>query len=93
MKTVWQMDAQGYCVGPVQADPSPLEPGAYLIPAGCVETPPPAGVLLAQGQAFKWVRGAWQVVTVPVIGGYGTPVEKLRAFLAANPDVMAMING
>lgn len=92
MKTVWQMDARGYCVGPVEADPSPLESGVYLIPAGCVETPPP-DVRLEHGQAFRWIRGAWQVVTVPVVGGYGTPVEKLVAFLRANPDVRALIDG
>lgn len=34
MKTVYQTNAEGYFVGPVQADPSPLEPGVWLIPGG-----------------------------------------------------------
>lgn len=91
MKTVWQMDAQGYLVGPVQADPCPLEPGAYLIPAGCVEEAPPE-LEMASGQALQWIAGHWHVVEERVAPEL-TPVEKLRAFLAANPDVLAMING
>lgn len=41
MKKVYQTNAAGVYVGTTTADESPLEPGVYLIPAGCVETPPP----------------------------------------------------
>lgn len=37
---VYQMDRDGWYVGPVEADPSPLEPGVFLIPGGCVLDPP-----------------------------------------------------
>lgn len=46
MKTVSQLDPEGYFVGPALADESPLEPGVYLLPGGCVDLAPikvPAG--------------------------------------------------
>lgn len=58
-KTVYQMDASGLFVGEVQARESPLEPGVYMIPAGCVEVPPPA----AQAKkAAVWMADAWTLV-------------------------------
>ena len=59
MKIVFQTDADGFFLGPVRADPSPLEPGVWLIPGGCVEVEPPA---LAEGQRAKWVSGEWSVI-------------------------------
>lgn len=46
MKTVSQIDAEGYLVGFTIADESPLEKDVFLLPAGCVDVPPvdvPAG--------------------------------------------------
>ena len=62
MKTVYQTDAEGFFIGPVQADPSPLEPGVWLIPGGAVEVEPPA---LTEGQKAQWVNGAWAVIEPP----------------------------
>lgn len=39
--TVYQLDAAGVYVGTTTADESPLEPGVYLIPGGCVQVAPP----------------------------------------------------
>lgn len=38
---VSQLDAAGLFVCPAVADESPLEPGVFLLPAGCVMAPPP----------------------------------------------------
>jgi hypothetical protein len=90
MKTVFQIDRAGMLVGPTEADESPLEPGVYLIPAGCVEAPPPA-----QWPEDKWPRwnGAkWRLVNRPQpVAEQADPVAKLRDFLAANPDVAAIL--
>jgi hypothetical protein len=43
----------------VTADESPLEPGVYLIPGGCVEIAPPA---VPQHKAACWSGTAWQLV-------------------------------
>ena len=59
MKTVYQTDAEGFFIGSVQADPSPLEPGVWLIPGGAVEIAPPA---LSEGQRAQWVDSKWTVV-------------------------------
>jgi hypothetical protein len=59
MKIVYQTDAEGFFTGPVRADPSPLEPGKWLIPGGAVETAPPD---LTEGQRARWVDGAWAVI-------------------------------
>lgn len=58
-KTVYQTDPAGVYLGPLDADESPLEPGVWLIPAGCVEIAPPG---LDAGQAARWTGGAWVLV-------------------------------
>lgn len=55
---VYQTDQDGYFVGEVEARESPLDPGAFLIPAGCVTAAPPA---TAANEAAQFVDGAWVV--------------------------------
>lgn len=59
MKTVYQTDHDGFYVGPVGADPSPLEPEVWLIPGGAVEVKPPA---MTKGQRAQWMGSKWIVV-------------------------------
>ncbi|MCQ6256935.1 hypothetical protein [Pseudomonas sp. Q11] len=58
-KLVYQTDHLGMFVGVAEARESPLEPGVFLIPGGCVETPPPETpentVAWWNGQAWKFV--------------------------------------
>lgn len=58
-KTVYQITPEGYYAGPTEADESPLEPGIYLIPAGCVESEPPAP---GANQWPAWDGSAWGTV-------------------------------
>lgn len=58
-KIVYQTDHLGLYVGETEADESPLEPGEFLIPGGCVEEPPP------QAPEFKkayWNGNTWQLL-------------------------------
>ena len=50
-KLVSQLTADGYYAGTAQADQSPLEPGVWLLPGGCVDHPPP---LVAGGKRARW---------------------------------------
>jgi hypothetical protein len=59
---VYQTDFEGIFVGAVIADPSPLEPDVWLIPAGCVEVAPPE---YSEKQLARWVNGAWVIENVP----------------------------
>lgn len=59
-KIVYQTDANGVFVGLAEADPSPLEPGVWLIPGGCVEVPPPTP---PSGSVARWQNGEWEVVS------------------------------
>lgn len=90
-KPVWQLDIDGYLLGQTIADECQLEPGAWLVPAGCVEVEPPDN--LPAKHEWRWVQEAWLAVAMrePVI----TPsaATKLQAFLQANPDVKALIDG
>lgn len=55
---VYQLDADGYLMGPALADRSPLDEGiVWLIPSGCVEPPPPSD--LPAGHRFRFVDGVW----------------------------------
>ncbi len=58
-KTVYQTDQAGRYLGPIPADESPLEPGVWLMPAGCVEEPPPSA---KKGQVAIWSEGRWALV-------------------------------
>jgi hypothetical protein len=61
MKQVIQLDANGYFSGFATTDESPLEPGVFLIPGGCIETAAPT---VPEGQCAKW-DGAWLFEDIP----------------------------
>jgi hypothetical protein len=71
MKQVIQLDAAGYFVGFATADESPLEPGVYLSPGGCIEAPAPT---VPEGQRAKW-NGAWVFEDIPQPEPEPEPVE------------------
>lgn len=58
-KIVYQIDEDGVYIGPVYADPSPLEPGVWLIPARCVEVPPPE---IPKGMLAVWMAEEWYLI-------------------------------
>lgn len=94
-KTVYQIDRAGLYSNETEADESPLEPGVFLIPAGCVEPAPPA--TWPDDVWPRWNGAGWDLVRKPrsnavVPDNETDPVLKLRAFLAANPDVAALLN-
>lgn len=62
-KIVSQFDAAGYLVGPVAADPSPLEPGVWLLPAGAVDVEP---IEQAEGFRYRMEAGEWIAEALPV---------------------------
>lgn len=64
-KTVYQTNSSGLFVGLAEADPSPMEPGVWLIPGGCVETPPPTYDF---GLWPAWNGEAWVAVPVDMSG-------------------------
>jgi len=58
-KTVYQTDHLGLYVGTALADQDPLQPGTWLIPAGCEEaTPPPFPAL----KEALWALSGWKLV-------------------------------
>ena len=58
-KVVYQTDHQGIYIGTTVADQSPLEPGVWLIPGGCVEVAPP---LVPEKKAALWNGRKWVLV-------------------------------
>lgn len=90
VKTVYQADHQGFYVGQVPADESPLEPGVFLLPGGAVETQPPLS--WPEDKWPRWNGSKWMLVNKPAAAANDNdPVGKLRAFLTQNPDVLAML--
>jgi hypothetical protein len=87
---VYQHDHAGIYLGEITADPSPLEPGVFLVPARCVAAAPPAEI--GPGFVARWNGAAWVTVTAPTPGPAASdPVALLQAFLAANPEVADLI--
>lgn len=62
-KTVFQTGDNGVFIGATEADESPLEPGVFLIPGGCVEVAPPAA---NDNEIQRWTGGGWVVEPRPV---------------------------
>ena len=91
-KTVYQYDPAGLYMGETEADESPLEPGVFLLPARCTFVAPPADV--PEGRWPRWNGVAWALVRrrAAPAAAEADPVEKLRAFLAGNPDVAALLS-
>lgn len=89
-KIVYQYDISGMFTGETEADESPLEPGVFLIPARCVEVAPPA---YSGDQWPRWNGANWELITVSQANDNqpASPVDKLRDFLMANPDVAELI--
>lgn len=61
-KIVSQLNPDGFYVGPVIADESPLEPGVFLIPGGAVDTTPPD---VPEGLRAQYVGGEWVFSAIP----------------------------
>ena len=59
---VYQTDHDGFFINTVQADPSPLEPGVWLIPGGAYTKEPPT---LAEGERAQWIGDNWIIVQPP----------------------------
>ncbi|MEF2146635.1 MAG: hypothetical protein V3573_14410 [Desulfovibrionaceae bacterium] len=65
MQIYYYHRATGEFLGVGKADPSPLEPGAFLIPANATTTPAPMPV---NGKVRVWGNGVWTYQNVPVAG-------------------------
>jgi hypothetical protein len=87
-KIAYQYNTAGMFIGRTTADESPLQPGVYLVPARCTLVRPPRA---RKTQWPKWTGTSWTLVARPAPAKPIDPVEKLRAFLAANPDVAAVL--
>lgn len=59
---VCQLDEQGVFIAVTDADESPLEPGVFLIPRGCVVADPPS---VPPGKQARWVGEAWTLEDLP----------------------------
>jgi hypothetical protein len=62
MKQVIQLNEDGYFVGFTTADESPLEPGVFLIPGGCIEAEPPT---TPAGKRARWTGASWVFEDLP----------------------------
>lgn len=87
---VFQTNYSGLFVGETAADPSPLEDGIYLIPAGCVEVPPPE--TWADDVWPRWNGFEWELINKPEVNEPISAQQKLAEFLEQNPDVLNLIS-
>lgn len=83
-KIVYQTNHLGLYVGPVEAEESPLEPGVFLIPGGCVERPPPADI--PEFKTACWTGKTWQLLDY--FNGlivYNTATQEPRTLTGVGP--------
>ncbi len=87
--TVYQTNYSGLFVGETLADESPLEPGVFPLPAGCVETAPPSE--WPEDQWPRWNGFKWELIQKPEINEPISAQQKLAEFLEQNHDVLNLI--
>lgn len=80
-KTVSQLDAQGYFTGLTQADESPLEPGIFPLPAGCVDALPPE---IPEGKCARYLNGTFTLEALPTAAVSPTDSVATHAELVAS---------
>lgn len=97
---VYQTNDNGVFVGYATADESPLEPGVWLIPRGCIEEQPPTFGPPNQArwdkETKKWIIEPIPEVEAPQEGEnipLTDPVDKLKNFLQSHPDVAELLKG
>jgi len=73
---IFHFDENGILLGAGVADPDPLQPGAFLIPAGAVTVAPPA---VPEGRRARWNGAAWSLEVVPAPEPEPAPPEPSRA--------------
>ena len=88
MKT-HSFDFGGFYIGSEDADPDPMNEGAFLLPARATFVPPPEPI--PDGQWPRWNGAEWQLAAKPAAATALTPIEKLAQFLTDNPDVADLI--
>ena len=74
MKKVYAFNQDKVFIGEVQLGPddlSPLEQGVYLVPAGCVESAPPAHT---ESEYAEFVSGTWVIKTIPIAEPLPEPI-------------------
>lgn len=94
-------------VVPALASPMEPGAGVYLTPRGATRRAMPGdwvSITAEDGGTYAWSAlwpagqwprfngHAWELVNAPTIAIEPTPAEKLAAFLAANPDVAALVS-
>lgn len=83
MKSVSQLDSNGYFVGPAIADESPLEPGVVLLPAGCIDVPP---FEVPAGKMAKWTGTDFVLEAIPTAEPAPVPPPPTPAQLKAEAE-------
>lgn len=59
---VVQLDVHNYFAGIVDCEESPLEPGVFLVPAGCIKSEKPE---IPEGHRAKWNNG-WVIEEITI---------------------------
>lgn len=69
---IYHYNQDGIYLGDSAADPSPLEPGVFLIPANATGTKPPS---FKDGYLRRFVNGIWEEQYIEPIPEVVTPIE------------------
>lgn len=60
----YQTDRDGFYMCEVPCQPSPMEPGVYLIPGGATEIAPPT-IPAGKRAKFNFQKKTWSLVGIP----------------------------
>jgi hypothetical protein len=86
---VHHYDTRGLYLGSSDADPSPLEPGEFLIPARATSIEPPE---FPDGKTALWDGAGWSLTNQRQTTPEDEAAFKLAQFLKDNPDVASLID-
>lgn len=98
-KIVYQLDQNNYYLWETIAYENPVRPGTYLIPGGCVETPPPE---IPENYKAKW-ENEWVLEVIPpteslelplppeIINDTQTPLQKAEDWVSNSFSVYQLL--
>lgn len=97
-KVVYQTNHELVLVGTGLADESPLEPGVWMIPGGCVELEPPT---IPPGHRARYSSGTWIIEKLPAAAvepeAPAQPIapleQQVKSAVQAYMDQTAQLNG
>ena len=90
----YQCNMNGIFIGMTNCQPSPLQPGMFLVPGGATTIAPPSFNSATQAAQFNFANQTWSIIPLPPAGlSYGSQELSLTVGTAMSPLAPSISGG